>query len=228
MDESPNGLIVFRGEYHAFYQHNLSGAFAGTRHWGYDISRGLLRWKHLPTALDVTGVRVDKVRPFAVIFGGALCGLDGAFMSVGWFGSAVKEIFAGIGFIALAYVVFPGLEPLLAGIEGIPREYTEAAVVDGASLFQIFRRINLPLISAPLVTILMFRVLDGLKIFEIPSILMGGGGPGIVTETLTIYIYKVEFRAFYLGQAAAMSLIFMVIISIVSAIFISRVRKYYV
>jgi len=116
----------------------------------------------------------------------------------------------------------------LAGIEAIPREYTEAAVVDGASLFEIFRRINLPLISAPLVTILMFRVLDGLKIFEIPMILVGGGGPGIVTETLTIYIYKTAFRGFFLGRAAAMSLIFMVIIAVLSGFFISRVRKYYV
>ena len=67
-----------------------------------------------PTALDVAGVRVDRIRLFAAIFGGALCGLGGAFMSIGWFGSAVKEISAGRGFIALACVVFSGLEPLLA------------------------------------------------------------------------------------------------------------------
>ncbi|MEM3404301.1 MAG: ABC transporter permease [Nitrososphaeria archaeon] len=67
-----------------------------------------------PTALDVAGVRVDRIRLFAAIFGGALCGLGGSFMSIGWFGSAVKEISAGRGFIALACVVFSGLEPLLA------------------------------------------------------------------------------------------------------------------
>jgi ABC-type uncharacterized transport system permease subunit len=67
-----------------------------------------------PTALDVAGVRLDRIRLFAAIFGGALCGLGGAFMSIGWFGSAVKEISAGRGFIALACVVFSGLEPLLA------------------------------------------------------------------------------------------------------------------
>ncbi len=67
-----------------------------------------------PTALDVAGVRVDKIRLIAAIYGGALCGLGGAFMSIGWFGSAVKEISAGRGFIALACVVFSGLEPLLA------------------------------------------------------------------------------------------------------------------
>ena len=116
----------------------------------------------------------------------------------------------------------------LAGIESIPRELTEAAIVDGASLLQIFRRINLPLLGSTLTTILMFRILDGLKIFEIPMVLMGGGGPGIVTESLTIYIYKKAFRDYFLGQAAAMSLIFMVIIAIIAAIFLKRVRKYYV
>jgi multiple sugar transport system permease protein len=117
---------------------------------------------------------------------------------------------------------------ILAGIESVPREFIEAAVVDGASLWHIFRRINIPLLGSALTTVLMFRIIDGLKIFEIPMILMGGGGPGIVTESLTIYIYKKAFRMYYLGQAAAISLIFLLIISFVALIFVKRVRKYYV
>ncbi len=67
-----------------------------------------------PEAVDVAGVRVDLLRLFTSILGGALCGLGGAFMPLGWFGGVVKEISAGRGFIALACVVFAGLEPLLA------------------------------------------------------------------------------------------------------------------
>ncbi len=67
-----------------------------------------------PEAADVAGVRVDLIRLFASTFGGALCGLGGAFMPLAWFGGIVKEISAGRGFIALACVVFSGLEPLLA------------------------------------------------------------------------------------------------------------------
>jgi simple sugar transport system permease protein len=67
-----------------------------------------------PDALDVAGVSVNRTRLMMAIVGGALCGLGGAFMSLGWFGSAVKEISAGRGFIALACVVFSGLDPLLA------------------------------------------------------------------------------------------------------------------
>jgi len=67
-----------------------------------------------PQAVDVAGVRVDRVRILSSTLGGALCGLGGAFMPLAWFGAATKEISAGRGFIALACVVFAGLEPLLA------------------------------------------------------------------------------------------------------------------
>jgi len=67
-----------------------------------------------PEALDVAGVRVDKMRIFTSTLGGALCGLGGAFMSLAWFGAITKEMVAGRGFIALAVVVCAGLNPLWA------------------------------------------------------------------------------------------------------------------
>lgn len=67
-----------------------------------------------PEAADVAGINVNLTRLLATTFGGALAGLAGAYMSVAWFGSVTKEISAGRGFIALATVVFSGLNPLLA------------------------------------------------------------------------------------------------------------------
>lgn len=67
-----------------------------------------------PEALDVAGISVEKVRVLSSVVGGALAGLGGAFMPLAWFGGIVKEIAAGRGFIALAVVVFAGLEPLPA------------------------------------------------------------------------------------------------------------------
>jgi len=67
-----------------------------------------------PEALDVAGVRVDKMRVFTSTLGGALCGLGGAFMSLAWFSGMTKEMIAGRGFIALAVVVCAGLNPLWA------------------------------------------------------------------------------------------------------------------
>jgi ABC-type uncharacterized transport system permease subunit len=67
-----------------------------------------------PEAADVAGQSVGRIRMLTCTLGGALAGLGGAFMSLSWLGTVVKEISAGRGFIALACVVFAGLEPLLA------------------------------------------------------------------------------------------------------------------
>lgn len=67
-----------------------------------------------PEAVDVAGLRVDHLRLLTSMLGGALAGIGGAFLPLGWFGGLVKEISAGRGFIALACVVFAGLEPMLA------------------------------------------------------------------------------------------------------------------
>jgi simple sugar transport system permease protein len=71
-----------------------------------------------PEAADVAGINVNLTRLLATTFGGALAGLAGAYMSVAWFGSVTKELSAGRGFIALATVVFSGLNPLLALVGG--------------------------------------------------------------------------------------------------------------
>jgi len=78
-----------------------------------------------PQAVDVAGVRVDRVRILATAIGGALCGVGGAFMSLALIGGVVKEISAGKGFISLACVVFAGLEPLLALAAALIFGFTE-------------------------------------------------------------------------------------------------------
>jgi simple sugar transport system permease protein len=67
-----------------------------------------------PIAVDVAGVSVGRIRILMCVVGGALAGLGGAFMPLAWFGGLSKEMSAGRGFIALAAVVFAGLNPLLA------------------------------------------------------------------------------------------------------------------
>ncbi len=71
-----------------------------------------------PEAADVAGINVNRIRLLATTFGGVLAGLGGAYMSIAWFGSVTKSISAGRGFIALATVVFSGLNPLLALLGG--------------------------------------------------------------------------------------------------------------
>ncbi len=78
-----------------------------------------------PEAVDVAGINVNHIRIFASTLGGFLAGVGGAFMPLGWFGGLVKEVSAGRGFIALAVVVFAGLNPLLALIASFIFGYAE-------------------------------------------------------------------------------------------------------
>lgn len=71
-----------------------------------------------PRAADVAGINVERVRYFSTVIGAALAGLGGAFMGLDWFGVLTEEIAAGRGFIALATVVFSGLNPLIALLGG--------------------------------------------------------------------------------------------------------------
>lgn len=90
-------------------------------HWLLKRTRAGLILKaagEMPEAADVAGINVNMVRVLAAVFGASLAGLGGAYMSVGWLGSVTKDLSAGRGFIALACVVFSGLNPLLALLGG--------------------------------------------------------------------------------------------------------------
>lgn len=115
----------------------------------------------------------------------------------------------------------------LAGIQAVPKDLIEAAKVDGASSSQIFKSIVLPIITPVLLTILFFRVVDTLRLFEIPFTLLGGGGPGIATETLTVYIYKIGFRGFFFGQASALSFLYLILVAAIISVLFQAVRKFY-
>ena len=71
-----------------------------------------------PAAADVAGINVNALRLGTALAAGAFAGLAGAYLSVDWFGAVTKELTAGRGFIALATVVFSGLNPLLALLGG--------------------------------------------------------------------------------------------------------------
>ena len=90
-------------------------------HWFIRRTRAGLVLKatgEMPEAADVAGINVNRVRLLAAVFGASLAGLAGAYMSIDWIGSVTKELSAGRGFIALATVVFSGLNPLLALLGG--------------------------------------------------------------------------------------------------------------
>lgn len=89
-----------------------------------------------------------------------------------------------------------------AAILGMPREPFEAAEVEGANRWHIFRRITLPLLRPIIIVALLLRLTDAFKTFD-QVFIMTGGGPGASTELATIFAYKVNFASWNLGYGSA-------------------------
>jgi multiple sugar transport system permease protein len=102
---------------------------------------------------------------------------------------------------------------LFAGLQTVPKESIEAAQVDGATWWTQFRYIELYYLRPLFLLILFFRVADVLRVFDHVYILTGGG-PGTATQLLSLYIYRIEFRFFDGGQAAALAVMVLVAISV--------------
>ena len=102
---------------------------------------------------------------------------------------------------------------LFAGLQTVPREMVEAARVDGAGGWALFRHLEFHYLRSLLVLILFFRVADVLRVFDHIFILTGGG-PGSSTQLLSLYLYRIEFKFFDDGQAAALAVTVLVVVSI--------------
>ncbi|MEP6707699.1 MAG: sugar ABC transporter permease, partial [Pyrinomonadaceae bacterium] len=108
---------------------------------------------------------------------------------------------------------------LLAGLQAIPQEPYEAALIDGSTPWQTFRNVTLPLLKPAILVALLLRTMDLLRVFDQVFILTEGG-PGFATETISLYIYRTAFRFSNFGYAAAMSFVLLIITNIISAFYI--------
>lgn len=93
---------------------------------------------------------------------------------------------------------------LLAGLQMIPREFYEAAAIDGANFGYIFRHVTLPLLRPTIALSVLFRVLQAFGVFDLPFVLTGGG-PGHATESLALLGYQVMFQDLNMGRGAAIA-----------------------
>jgi multiple sugar transport system permease protein len=173
--------------------------------------RGLLRasvlvpWS-IPTAVTA------KLWFFIFAFEGIANRLLGT--EILWTGSEWPARFAVI--IADVWKTTPFIALLiLAGLQIIPEDVYEAAKVDGATKWQRFTRITLPLVKPALMVAILFRVLDVLRIFDLPYILTGGANN---TSTLSILVVNQIRQGF--NSAAALSTITFVFIFLVAFIFV--------
>jgi len=91
----------------------------------------------------------------------------------------------------------------------------EASLIDGAGAWQRLRHITLPLVAAPLASIFLLKLIIGFKLFDLVYVLTFGG-PGLTTTNATFSIWRLALEQFDVGKAAAQTLIYVVVISIVT------------
>jgi len=111
-----------------------------------------------------------------------------------------------------------------AGLSSIPDAYYQAAKIDGASRWAVFRHIQLPKMKRVLTIAILLRFMDSFMIYTEPSVLTGGG-PGNATTLLSIDLVKVALGQFDLGPAAAMSIIYFLIVLLLSWVFYTLMMR---
>ncbi|CAN7609066.1 sugar ABC transporter permease [Rhizobium sp. LjRoot30] len=145
---------------------------------------------------------LDKTTPILATSSTALAGV------------LVAEIWQWTPFMVLIF---------MAGLRSLPAEPYEAAMIDGASAFQMFRRLTLPMMSKVIAVAVLLRGIDLFRVFDYVFV-MTSGGPGTATYTLSLYAWQQTFSFIKWGYGATLSLVSLAIIMVLANIFI-RVFK---
>jgi len=107
----------------------------------------------------------------------------------------------------------------LAGLQSLPREPFEAAQIDGASGIQTLLHLTIPMLKPVLLVVLSIRTIDAFRVFDKVFVLTMGG-PGVSSETIALYAYRIAFRAFDIGYGATICVIICVILVGVNLIYL--------
>ncbi len=188
----------------------LNQAFRG-RGWVRTIA--ILPWA-LPTALialgwvwifnDQYGVWNDILMRLGILRSG-----------VNWLGDPTLAMLALIAADVWKTTSFVAIL-LLAGLQSIPQDLYEAHAMDGATRWQSFRQITLPLLMPQIVIASLFRFAQAFGIFDLVQV-MTGGGPAGATETVSVYIYATVMRYLDFGYGAALVVVtFLLLVAVVA------------
>ncbi|MGQ8634176.1 carbohydrate ABC transporter permease [Agrobacterium sp. DKPNP3] len=155
----------------------------------------------IPYILNTLGL-LDKSTPILATSSLALAGV------------LVAEIWQWTPFMVLIF---------MAGLRSLPSEPYEAAMIDGASSFQMFRRLTLPMMSRVIAVAVLLRGIDLFRVFDYVFV-MTSGGPGTSTYTLSLYAWQQTFSFLKWGYGATLSLTSLVIVMVLANLF-TRVAK---
>ena len=138
--------------------------------------------------------------------------LDGTWTA--WAAILVADAWRNTPFMAIV---------LLAGLQVIPQDIYEAAKIDGASAWQTFRRLTLPLLMPALMVALIFRTLSSFLIFDV-AFIMTGGSPGTSTQVLSVLNYQAFLDDLNFGYGGAIAVAMVVMALIIAAIYVPVLR----
>jgi alpha-glucoside transport system permease protein len=175
------------------------------------------------TAVGVIWLFVYAPDPDIGVLNAVLRGFDSGFHPIAWLGRPdlvnyaliFAYIWASVGFVMVV---------LSAAIKGIPAEIMEAARVDGAGEWNIFRRIMLPMLSLPLSVVTIWLFINVIKVFDIIYV-MTGGGPGTSSRVIAFTMYEETFHGNRgPGYGAAVAVIMLVLVAPVMILNVRRFR----
>ncbi|PYY41739.1 sugar ABC transporter permease [Curtobacterium sp. MCLR17_043] len=176
------------------------------------LGRGYLRAVvFFPVLVSTIGIGITfkaLMDPFHGIINGALGSVG--LPTPGWltdpalalWSVAAVDVWKGVGIATLIFI---------AGIVAIPQEYFEAARVDGASAWSIFRNITLPLSRPAMGTVIILSLIGGLRSFDLIWA-MTGGGPGFTSDVIASVIYK-QYQAGFYGLSTAGNVVLFVVVT---------------
>lgn len=141
-----------------------------------------------------------------------------AWLSDATVGITVIVIVNSLQFVGISMVIY------LAGLQGVPTEYYEAAQLDGATWWQSFRSITVPLLHPAFATSIVLNLIGGLKLFDVVQVLTGGG-PGQSTNSVSTLIGETYFSNQAAGYSAAIGVVLFVLIAAVTFVLNSQLNR---
>ena len=126
--------------------------------------------------------------------------------TLAWISIAIADLWQWVPFVTIL---------CFAALVSLPDGVREASMIDGAGPWQRLRHITLPLVAAPLASIFLLKLIIGFKLFDLVYVLTFGG-PGFATTNATFSIWRMALEQFDVGRAAAQTLVFAIVIGIVT------------
>jgi trehalose/maltose transport system permease protein len=144
-------------------------------------------------------------------------------MQINWLGSPFWAMHAAVLMDVWKTTPFVAIL-LLAGLKMIPGDLSQAARIDGAGGWDVFRRITLPLLMPVVLVVLIFRTMDAFRVFDAVYVLTGGG-PANATETLSIYTYKVLFQTLQFGYGSTLAVVVFLCVGAISLLYLRALKR---